>query len=104
MIIFFILREAFIKNPNGAAGVIIVLAGGLAGSLFAFLTSTKARAERKTGVTVEPYKKSKPSKSTYKSREDRIMEKNRKENRKADKKRTPPSSDSDATVVGTLKF
>jgi membrane associated rhomboid family serine protease len=103
MLILFILREAFIENhPNKALGVIIVLAGGLCGSLFAFLTSPKARSERKTGVTVEPYKKpkSKSSKSTYKSREDRIMEKNK----KAPARKPAASHDDDATVVGTLKF
>ncbi|MBP5568442.1 MAG: rhomboid family intramembrane serine protease [Treponema sp.] len=104
MIILFILREVYIKNPNKAVGVIIILAGGLCGSLFAFLASPKARSERKTGVTVEPYKKPKAKKSSsYKSREDRIMEKNKKASA-SKAKRPAPSSDSDATVVGTLKF
>lgn len=46
--ILFIVREVFVKNPNGVVGIIIGIAGGLCGSLFAFLASPKAKAARKS--------------------------------------------------------
>lgn len=47
VIILFVCMQIFKENPNGIVGVVIVLAGGLCGSLFAFLTSPKARKAKK---------------------------------------------------------
>lgn len=47
VIALFIAMLVFRKNPNGVVGVVIVAAGGLCGSLFAFLTSPKAHKAKK---------------------------------------------------------
>lgn len=46
--VLFIVREVFVKNPNGVVGIFIGIAGGLCGSLFAFLVSPKAKSARKS--------------------------------------------------------
>ncbi len=46
MVILYVLREYFEKS-GGVVVILICIAGGLCGSLFAFLTSPKARAEKK---------------------------------------------------------
>ena len=47
VLILFIVRLYIVKNQNGIIDVIIVIAGGLCGSLFAFIASPKARKARK---------------------------------------------------------
>ena len=68
-------------NQNGMIGVLVVLAGGLCGSLFAFMASPKTRAKRPVkkedtkSVSVEP-----------------------------PKSLSPEPGNSDETVVGSIKF
>lgn len=101
LVIIFICVQVFRNSSNGAVGNIIVIAGGLCGSLFAFLALPRVKVQRNTTKveTRKPVKSS--STSTYKSRTDRIMEQNAK-NEKQSKKKAP--SDDDATIVGTLRF
>ena len=47
VIALFITMLVFRKNPNGVVGVVVIAAGGLCGSLFAFLTSPKAHKAKK---------------------------------------------------------
>ena len=49
----FIAVEILNKGANGVVGVLINMAGGLCGSLFAFLTSPKARAENRYNKKIE---------------------------------------------------
>lgn len=79
----FIIREILEKNPNGMIGIIAGLAGGLCGSLFAFLTSPKAKATKKKEQIIEEIDSQSP--------------RNQKKN-KADE------SDDETTIVGTLNF
>lgn len=51
--ILFIVREIFVKNPNGITGILIGIAGGLCGSLFAFLVSPKAKTARKSAKAAD---------------------------------------------------
>ena len=55
VIILFICMELFSKNPNGVVGVAIVAAGGLCGSLFAFLTSPKAHKAKKNEAALAEF-------------------------------------------------
>lgn len=89
--ILFIVLGISEKNPNGAIGIIINIAGGLCGSLFAFLTSPKARAEKKNKG------------EGLKAKAERLAEFDdsnspRFKNKKSD------DSNSEETIVGTLKF
>lgn len=89
MILLFVCREFFIQNPNGIAGTLITLAGGLCGSLFAFIASPKARAAKKNN-------------SGLLSRAEQIK---RIDEESPRNKKTSSSSSSDKTVeIGTLKF
>lgn len=95
LLIIFIVRQCLVKGENGALDVIIVLAGGLCGSLFAFIASPKARQTRK-----ESSKNS--SGSGLLSRAERI---NQIDNESPRNKKKPLPGSSDETVeVGTLKF
>ena len=96
MILFVVLQ---IFSGAGAVRIIICIAGGLCGSLFAFLTSPKMKAEKKNnnGVT-ETGKKcggllSRAEKIAYAEELDRNSPRNKK-----------PDDDDETTVVGTLKF
>lgn len=91
--VLFILREIFEKNPNGIVGIIICIAGGLCGSLFAFLTSPKARAQKKIKGT----ELSGDEKAAFLEELDSQSPRNKKNKRKND-------DDDDTTVVGTLTF
>ena len=91
--ILFILREISESNPNGVAGIIVCIAGGLCGSLFAFLTSPKARAQKKEEKGTDLSQK---EKEAYLEELDSQSPRNKKNNRRDD--------DDDTTVVGTLKF
>lgn len=55
VIALFIVMEIFRKNPNGVVGVVIVAAGGLCGSLFAFLASPKARKAKKNEAAMAEF-------------------------------------------------
>lgn len=85
-------------NPNGIVGVLIEIAGGLCGSLFAFLASPKVRAQQK-GTDLSKTKGTELSddeKEAYLEELDNRSPRNKKNNRGND--------DDDTTVVGTLKF
>ena len=73
------------KNPNGPVGVVIVAAGGLCGSLFAFLTSPKARKAKKNEAAMQEFQDANSPRFSVKS---------------TGKK----SSDDETTVVGTLEL
>lgn len=89
MILLFVCREFFIQNPNGIAGTLITLAGGLCGSLFAFIASPKARAAKKNS-------------NGLLSRADRIAQIDRESPR--NKKKPAPGSSDETVEIGTLKF
>ena len=89
--ILFIVREISEKNPNGFVGIIICIAGGLCGSLFAFLASPKVRAEKKKTRGTDLSEK-----EAYLEELDSQSPRNKKNNRR--------DNDDDTTVVGTLKF
>lgn len=99
IIAMYIAFECIQQGAGGIVGVIINVAGGLCGSLFAFLTSPKARAESRYNKKIEevdsasPRFKKDPQKRTTKS--------TRKRN---DDRTIVQSNDNDETIVGTLKF
>ena len=74
------------SNGNGMVGVLIIIAGGLCGSLFAFMASPKTRA-RKTVSKVEN-KNAEKSKSA----EEPVVPE------------SPATGSSDETIVGSIKF
>ena len=84
VIALFVCMELFSKNPNGAVGVAIVCAGGLCGSLFAFLTSPKAHKAKKSEAAMAEFRDEASPRFSVKS------------TRK-------PSAD-ETTVVGTLEL
>lgn len=86
VLILYVLREFFEKKSAGAVGILICIAGGLCGSLFAFLTSPKARAEKKTSA-----------REAFLEELDSQSPRNRKKNQSND-------DDDGSTVVGTIKF
>lgn len=81
----FIAFEFIQHGASGFVGVIVNIAGGLCGSLFAFLTSPKARAESKYNKKIEEIDAASP--------------RFKKEQKKSSKK-----EDNDETIIGTLKF
>lgn len=89
MIVLFVCREFFIKNDNGIAGSLITLAGGLCGSLFAFIASPKARAAKKDNGGLL-------------SRAEKIKKIDSESPR--NKKKPAPGSSDETIEVGTLKF
>ena len=94
-----LLINGFLQSANGIAGVIINVAGGLCGGLFAFLVSPKAKAARKEN----------PSRSGLKSRAEQIAEIDSQSPRFQNKYYGSDSSkqsynDNETTVIGTLKF
>lgn len=93
--VLFILREIFENNLNGIIGIVICIAGGLCGSLFAFLTSPKARSEKKKSK--ESSTTANVDKTAFLEELDSQSPRNKKNNRSTD-------DDDDTTVVGTLKF
>ena len=89
----------------GLIKLIICVAGGLCGSLFAFLTSPKVKAEKKSGKSSGAG--SKGSGGGLLSRAEKLayaeeLDKNSPRNKKAVE--DSDESDDDTTVVGTLKF
>lgn len=92
--VLFVLSECLNKNFNEIIGTLIAISGGLCGSLFAFLTSPKAKAEKKSskgGLL------NKAEKVAYLEELDSQSPRN-KNNRRND------DDDDETTVVGTLKF
>ena len=96
MILFVVLQ---IFDGAGAIRIIICIAGGLCGSLFAFLTSPKMKAEKKTYSSAADNTKkrggllNRAEKIAYAEELDRNSPRNKK-----------PDDDDETTVVGTLKF
>ena len=89
VMILFVMLEVF--SGAGAIRIIICIAGGLCGSLFAFLTSPKTRSEKKRGGLL-----SRAEKITYAEEIDSQSPRN--------KKKSSDQDDDETTVVGTLKF
>lgn len=91
VIALFVCMECFKKNPNGIVGVLIVLAGGLCGSLFAFLTSPKARKAKKNEAAMAEFNDANSPRFSAKSSSPRS-------------KGRRSVSDDETTVVGTLEL
>ena len=97
VMVLFVVLQVF--SGAGAIRIIICIAGGLCGSLFAFLTSPKMKAEKKSsGSSFEPAKKrggllNRAEKIAYAEE----LDKNSPRNKKSD-------DDDETTVVGTLQF
>ncbi|MBR1638923.1 MAG: rhomboid family intramembrane serine protease [Treponema sp.] len=120
VVILYIVREFFEKSAGaggtggvsgaeglsgGAAGlvsILICIAGGLCGSLFAFLTSPKARAAKKAEAKSEgePRSGREAFLEELDSQSPRFQKKNRRKGEDSDS----DEGDDDSTVVGTLKF
>ena len=101
VVVLYVIREVFEKTAGGVGGaggavaILICIAGGLCGSLFAFLTSPKARAEKKASALIEEIDSQSPrfqKKSLFGKK------------RKNDDDDGDDDSDDDSTIVGTLKF
>ncbi len=92
--IFFVLLQ--VSSGAGAVKIIICIAGGLCGSLFAFLTSPKMKAEKKAskGGNGSGGLLSRAEKARYAEELDRNSPRNKKSY----------DDDDETTVVGTLKF
>lgn len=99
VIVLFICLEIF--SGAGAVRIIICIAGGLCGSLFAFLTSPKVKAASKENAGSSATSRrsgllSRAEKIAYAEELDRNSPRNQ--------KRSSDSDDDETTVVGTLKF
>lgn len=94
--ILFIVRECFGKSTDEMIGILIGIAGGLCGSLFAFLASPRIKAEKKNSRSGGLLKKA--EKAAYLEELDNESPRNQKNNRRDD------DNDDETTVVGTLKF
>ena len=81
-----------VVSGAGAVKIIICIAGGLCGSLFAFLTSPKAKTAKKNSGGLL----SRAEKIAYAEELDRNSPRN--------KNRNSDSDDDETTVIGTLKF
>lgn len=92
--IFYIVIQVAENKTNGIIGLIINIAGGLCGSLFAFLASPKAKVERKSSKATGLKGKAEILAEFDDSNSPRF---------KKNKKDDSAGSD-DETVVGTLKF
>ena len=100
--IFYIVKEILQvsdKRLSGIVGLIICIAGGLCGSLFAFLTSPKARAEKKSEKNA---KNTAPM--TMEEKTAFLEELDSQSPRNHSKKSKKYDSDDDTTVIGTIKF
>lgn len=93
--------EIIDKTTGSAVGIIICIAGGLCGSLFAFLTSPKARAAKKAESDKGSGLLSKAEKAAYLEELDSQSPRNKKSAGRNSKKN---DDDDDSTLVGTLKF
>ena len=98
VIVLFVFLEIF--SGAGVVRIIICIAGGLCGSLFAFLTSPKVKAAKKNGESGSGRSGgllSRAEKVAYAEELDKQSPRNKK-NRKSS------YDDDETTVVGTLKF
>lgn len=93
--VLFILREIFDTGSSNIVMIIINVAGGLCGSLFAFLTSPKAKAAKKNGDVAggllnraSSYAEEKTPKKSFFGR----------------KTKEEDSSSGDETVISSMKF
>lgn len=101
VMVLFVLLQVF--SGTGAVQIIICIAGGLCGSLFAFLTSPKMKAEKKAtksasgagGSSRRGGLLSRAEKVAYAEELDRNSPRN---------KKSYEDDDDETTVVGTLKF
>ena len=91
VIVLFVFLEIF--SGAGAVKIIICIAGGLCGSLFAFLTSPKVKAAKKSSGGLL----NKAEKVAYAEELDRNSPRNK-------KNRSSTYNEDETTVVGTLKF
>lgn len=99
VMVLFVLLQIF--SGAGAVQIIICIAGGLCGSLFAFLTSPKVKAEKKAA-------KSSGSGGGLLSRAEKVayaeeLDRNSPRNKKSWGK-SSDDDDDETTVIGTLKF
>ena len=100
VIVLFVFLEVF--SGAGAVKIIICIAGGLCGSLFAFLTSPKVKATKKESSGGQTSKRSggllsRAEKAAYVEELDRNSPRNK-------NNRDSLDDDDETTVVGTLKF
>ena len=95
VIALFICMEFFAKNPNGIIGVVIVAAGGLCGSLFAFLTSPKAHKAKKNEAALQEFNDEASPRFTAKSTKPKKSLFGRKKS---------ADIDSETTVVGSIEL
>jgi len=101
VMVLFVLLQIF--SGAGAVQIIICIAGGLCGSLFAFLTSPKMKAEKKATKSASGADGSgrrggllsRAEKAAYAEELDRNSPRN---------KKSYDDDDDETTVVGTLKF
>ena len=92
VMVFFVVLQ--IVSGAGAVKIIICIAGGLCGSLFAFLTSPKMKAEKKAAKSGSGGLLSRAEKVAYAEELDRNSPRNKKSS----------YDDDETTVIGTLKF
>ena len=96
VMVLFVLLQIF--SGAGAVQIIICISGGLCGSLFAFLTSPKMKAEKKASKSSGDSGRggflSRAEKARYAEELDRNSPRNKKSY----------DDDDETTVVGTLKF
>ena len=99
VVVLFVFLEIF--SGAGAVKVIICIAGGLCGSLFAFLTSPKVKAAKK-----EASGGAAPGRGGLLSRAERVAYAEELDSQSPRNKNNRSSSynDDETTVVGTLKF
>ena len=101
VMVLFVLLQIF--SGTEVVQIIICIAGGLCGSLFAFLTSPKVKAEKKATKSADSGSGSGGSGSGLLSRAEKAayveeLDRNSPRNKK------PSDDDDETTVVGTLKF
>lgn len=101
MILFVVLE---LSNGSNIISLIICIAGGLCGSLFAFLTSSKVRAEKKSAETGSVAEKSKKSSGLLSRAEKIAYAKELDRQSPRNKNHDSLDDDDETTVVGTLKF
>ena len=102
VMLLFVLLQFF--SGAGVLRIIVCIAGGLCGSLFAFLTSPKVKAAKKESSGGETSRRSggllsRAEKAAYAEELDRNSPRN-----KNSWGRSPSDDDDETTVVGTLKF
>ena len=98
VIALFVAMLVFRKNPNGVVGVVITAAGGLCGSLFAFLTSPKARKAKKNEAALAEFRDETSPRFSVKS----TGKSSKKSASKFDNKKS--YDDSEETVIGSIEL